>query len=127
MFFSLPHSSIWFTISLNLQFFKLIHFPVKFRTSKHFWRLCHKELFLGVRVGVIQMRGGYYGSVAKYEIPKFQLWLGLLFHRNTMNFSRRTPTMQCSKKQLLVVVVPFSTVQNMFCDLQKFFQIIFKH
>ena len=72
------------------------------------------------------MRGGYYGSVDKYEIPRFQLRLVLLLCRNTMNYSRRTPTMQCSKKRPFVVVVPFSADQNVFCDLQEFFQASFQ-
>ena len=40
----------------------------------------------------------------------------------SMNYSRRTPMMQRSKKRSLVVVVPFSIDQSVFCDLQEFFQ-----
>ena len=69
------------------------------------------------------MRKEYNGIVGKYGIPRFQLCMVLLFRRNTMNYSRRTPMMQCSKKQKLAVVVPFSTDQSMFCDLQELLQI----
>ena len=44
----------------------------------------------------------------------------------SMNYSRRTPMMQRSKKRSLVVVVPFSIDQSVFCDLQEFFQISFQ-
>ena len=71
------------------------------------------------------MRGRYYGIVEKYEIPRFQLLLVLLFRRKTMNYSRRIPTMECSKKRKLVVV-PFFTDQSVFCDLQEFFRSVFK-
>ena len=34
--------------------------------------------------------------------------------------------MQCSKKQKLVVVAPYSTDESVFCDLEKFFQVSFQ-
>ena len=44
-----------------------------------------------------------------------------------MNCSRKTFTIQCSKKRtLVVVVVPFSADQSMFYDLQEFFQVSFQ-
>ena len=72
------------------------------------------------------MRGEYYGIGGKYGIPRFQLKLGLLYRRNTMNYSKGTPMMQCSKKRKLVVIVQFSTDQRPFCDLQEFFQVSFQ-
>ena len=74
----------------------------------------------------VWMRSRYYGIVGKYGIPRFQLWLVLLFHRNIINYSRRSPRMQCNKKRKLVVVVPFSTEQSVFCDLQEFFRVSFQ-
>ena len=75
------------------------------------------------------MRGEYYEIVGKYGIPRFQLFVEsyfvLLLPRNTMDYSRKPPTMQCSKKRPLVVFVPFSTDQYVFCDLQEFHQISF--
>ena len=43
-----------------------------------------------------------------------------------MNYARKTPTMQCSKKRLLVVLVTFSIDQRVFCDLQEFSQMSFQ-
>ena len=34
--------------------------------------------------------------------------------------------MQCNKKRKLVVAVPFSTDQSVFCDLQELFQVSFQ-
>ena len=48
------------------------------------------------------------------------------FDRNTMNYIRRIPTMQCKKKRPLVVIEPFSADQSVFCGLQEFFQVIFQ-
>ena len=48
-------------------------------------------------------------NFGKYGIPRFQLWLVLLFRKNIMNYSRRTPTIQYSKKWLLILAIPFST------------------
>ena len=72
------------------------------------------------------MTSRYYGIVGKYGISRFGLGVGLLFHRNTINYSRRNLTMQCSKKRLLVVVVPFSTDQSIFCDLLEFLEVSFQ-
>ena len=39
---------------------------------------------------------------------------------------KKTHTIQCSKKQPLVIVVPFPTDHSVFCDLQEFLQINFQ-
>ena len=72
------------------------------------------------------MRGGYYRIVGKYGISKFQHRLVLLFCRNIMNYSKRTPMTQYSKKRPLVLVVPFSTDQSVLCGLQEFLQVSFQ-
>ena len=77
---------------------------------------------ISMRICYMPMREGYCGIVGKYGIPRIRLLMVLLFRRNTMNFSRRPSTMQCSKKRPHVVVVPFSADQSVFCDLQEFFR-----
>ena len=72
------------------------------------------------------MKIRYYGIVGKYGVLRFQLWLALVLRRNTMNYSKRSPMMQWSKKRKLVAVVPFSTDQSVFCHLQEFFQARFQ-
>ena len=71
------------------------------------------------------MRGGYYGIIGKHWISRFQLWLLLLFRRNTMNYSKKTLAMLCSNKRKLAAIASFFTDQSVFCDLQEFFLLNF--
>ena len=69
------------------------------------------------------MRKKYNKILGKYGISSFQLCLVLLFCRHTANYTRKTPTVQCSKKRPLVFVVRFLADESVFCDLEEIFQI----
>ena len=73
------------------------------------------------------MRSRYYGIVEKYGIPRFQLSLMLLFRTKTMNYSRRTATIKCSKKRELVVPYHFLQAKVYFVTNKSFFRQDFKH
>ena len=59
-------------------------------------------------------------------VKKLSLIFALVMTGKTVNYSRRTFTIQCSQKQPFVVVVPFSADQSVFCDLKEFFQVCFQ-
>ena len=61
-----------------------------------------------------------------YRIPRFQLWLELLFRRNTMNYSRRTPAMNTVRSDCLLLSYHFLQIKVCFVIYKSFFQISFQ-
>ena len=127
---NIPCFCYWQNVSMRIKIssYDILRWVEIFCIKNLFNHYLYWEFIL-FSVGFIDhicMRGGNYGIIRKYEISRFQLWLVLLFHRNTMSYSRRTPMMQCSKKQPLVVVLAVSTDESVFCELQEFFQISFQ-
>ena len=67
----------------------------------------------------IQMRGGYYRIVGKYGMPRFHLWLELLFRRNTMKYSR-TPRCNAVRSEGLLMSYHFLQIKICFVIYKSF-------